>query len=512
MKNWRIAALYGCYAAGLLVFAVLLLTTTTLNADDLQIAEWAPAALKAGWLETVRTTLFNLDFGKTQVRTYGLARAFQYVQVGWLGSAPVTIYGILLLLHCSSGYLVFRLVVRMVDDSLIGLFGAVAWVASPAALPMLKVEHLFLYLIAPYYALLAWLALSLRERDGSMSWFAGTAALSVAWLLGEGVIAPIFVVVAVTAAGAGSLRKAAWLVSQGLVAGGLLCAYLGYQYWFVRNPLLPQRFHLAPDASQLSTFVLQLVQNGRAVIGLSYRDAELGSIVGGVSALGSWIFLTAASVFLLAGLAGSRDPNPSPPVVNRNAILTITGMWLSSVVVYCLFSLAGVGVFAVRYSAGFFALAPLACLMAVAAVSPRVTSRRFGAVVAAASLALSVSLLWRAEVLVNRPNRALLQALSGRAVVLRPEQPFDLDPAMFGATSGLVGITTNGLANPMRSLWTSELALRQFASATLGTECRRLPDGRGELLILGQSRGIFPIGKFAIVDSTWTPEQACGQP
>jgi len=508
----RHAALCAGYAMGLVVFAALLLATPTLNSDDLQIAEWAPSALKSGWLTAIKTTLFNLDLGTTQVRTYGLARAFQCLQVGWIGSAPATTYAVLLLLHGAGGFLVYRLVARIVGDRLVALFAAVAWVASPAVLPMLKVEHLFLYLIAPYYALLAWLLLALRTSHGPVPWIAGTTALTVAWLLGEGVIAPILIVVIVTAAGAGSLRKGWWLFSQGVAAGALLCTYLGYQYWFIRDPSLPQRFHLAPDGSQLLTFLRQLGQNGRAVLGLSYRDAELGSMMGGVSAFSGWIFPVAGVVLLLLGLAASGRPVAPQRVMNRTAVVAVAAMWLSSILVYLLFSVAGVGVFAARYAVAFFALAPLACLVVVSAYAPAIAARRIGAAIAAASLALSISLLWRAEVLVNRPNRAILQGLSGQAVVLRPDQPFDLNPAMFGATPGLVPITSNGLANPMRSLWTSELVLRQFASATLGTQCRRLIDGRGELLILGQSRGIYPIQRFAVVDSTLTPEQACVPP
>ena len=126
------------------------------------------------------------------------------------------------------------------------------------------------------------------------------------------------------------------------------------------------------------------------------------------------------------------------------------------------------------------------------------------AVIAALSIALTLMSLYRAEVLVSQPNRVLLKKFQGRTVVLRPDSAVER-----GAIPGLVSISGNGLANPMRSLWTSELALRQYASAPLGNACRMVSDSDAELFALGRSRGIYPLQKFVVVGSSLSPEQAC---
>lgn len=495
----------------LIAVAGLLIITPTLNYDDLQIAEWATAALQQGWAQALATVLFNLDLGISQPRTYGLARAIQYIEAGLFGSAPAPAYALIVLAHFGSGALIYRIVKEIGGDTLTASFATVAWLASPAVLPMLKVQHYFLYLIAPYYPLLGWVLLSSARQPSARVFLLGTCFLTVAWLLGEGVTAAIFAVIAAVVLLRGSWRRKLPLVGQGVVAGLLLFFYLGFQYVFIRDPDVPHRFRLAPDAGFLETFLRQLGQNGRAVIGLSHRDAELGMTLGGLGVFNSSIFWGVATALIGFGIAATRSVPRSPLLQDRRLALIVAVVCISSLGVYLLFMAAGLGVLATRYSAAFFALMPVALIAVLLAYAPSTVAQVSAAVIAALSLALSLTLLYRAEVLVSEPNRVRLSQLQGRVVVLRPDSEFDLDPAMFGATPGLVPIGRNGLADPMRSLWTSELALRQYASAPLGNRCRLVSGDKADLFLLGHPRGIYPLQDFVVEGSDLSPEEACSR-
>lgn len=495
----------------LLAAAWLLLLTPTLNADDLQIAEWAAAALPAGWGTALTTVLFNQDLGATQLRTYGLARAIQYIQAGLFGAAPVPGYAFMILLHVSSGALVYKLARKCGGDSLTGIFAAVTWVASPAALPLLKVQHHFLYLIVPYYPLLGWVLLSVTRQQSARIFMAGSLLLTVAWMLGEGVIVPIFLAVLSVAFLSGSWRRVLSLTGQGAVAGLLLALYLGFQLVFVQDPSLPQRFSLAPSTGMVEPFLRQLWENGRAIIGLSHLDAELQTMLGGLDVFASPIFWIGMAVLTVCGIAAACFTPRSQADHDRRISLVLALICISSLGVYLLFSVAGMGVFATRYAAAFFALLPVAVIMAMIAHAPPRAAQLTSSVLTALTISLSLTLLYRAEVLVSEPNRQLLKSLQGRVVVLRPDTQFDLNPAVFGATSGLRPISSNGLADPMRFLWTSELALRAYANAPLGNTCRMVSDGNAEVFILQQSRGIYPLQRYAVVGSSLTPAQACSR-
>ena len=492
----------------LVAAAWLLLITPTLNADDLQIAMWAAASLSEGWGKTLTTVLFNMDLGVSQPRTYGLARTIQYMQSGLFGTAPMPAYAGIIALHSASGVLVYRIIRKIGGDKLSCTFAVIAWIASPAVLPLLKVQHFFLYLIAPYYPLLGWVLLTVARQQTVQVFLAGACLLTAAWLLGEGVIVPVFAVVMTFALYSGSWRRAIPLIGQGAVAGLLLLCYLGYQHAFIRDPNVSQRFSLAPDVGLIGPFLQQLGQNARAVIGLSHYDAELG-VLGGLDVFGGFLFWAVAAVLIASGAVATRFAPRSMEVHDRRLAVILALTCISSLGVYLLFTVAGVGVFATRYSAAFFALMPVAVIAVLSAYAPRTAAQLSASVIAAVSLALSFSLLYRAELLVSEPNRVRFEELQNRVVVLRPDSEFDLNPAVFGGLSGLRAITENGLADPLRFLWTSDLALRHYSSAILGNECRLVSDDKAELFLLGQSRGVFPLRRFVVQGSKLTPHQAC---
>ena len=495
------------YALCLSAAAYLLIITPTLNLDDLQIAEWGPQALSEGWGKALTTLLFNLDFGVWQPRTYGLARAIHYIQAWLFGAAPAPVYALILAAHFGSGVLVYKIIRKIGSDRLTAIFAAMTWIASPAVLPLLKVQHHFLYLIATYYPLFAWLLLSADRRQTPWVFLLGTILLTMAWMLGEGVAIPMFAAVATAALLAGSWQRGLSLFAQGAIAGLLFVLYLGYQVVFLRSSDATQRFKLAPDLGRIDIFLHQLGQNVRAVLGLSHFDAELGMAIGGIGVLrnpGLWVLALVLTGF---GIAAMRHWPQTDFPANRRLAATFALLSFSSIGICLAFVLAGMGVFSVRYAAAFFALMPVAVIALLDAYATKAVARPAAAAIAALSVALLLSLLYRAEVLVNAPNRIRLQALQGSVVLLRPQDQFD--PAKYGAIPGLTSINANGLANPMRSLWTADPALRYYAGAVIGNRCRMVSADRAEVFLLETSKGIYPLKNFVVEGSSLTASQAC---
>ena len=495
------------HALCLSAIAWLLTRTPTLNLDDLQIAEWAAAALSEGPGKALITVFFNLDLGVWQPRTYGLARAIQYVEVGLFGSSPAPAYIFIVAAHFASGALVYKIVKKTGGDALSSVFASLAWMASPAVLPMLKVQHYFLYLIAPYYPLFGWILLFLAGQQSNRIFLIGTTLLTVAWLLGEGVTVPIFAVVIAASVISGSWRRAVPLLGQGLVAGLLLVIYLGYQHVFIRDPNVHQRFNYAPDLGLIQSFLWQLWQNGRAIIGLSHYDSELGVTVGGIGVLGSVVFWGLTVALTTFGLVAVRFMPPAPEIRNQKLAFLVVLTCVLSLALYLVFMVTGMGVFPARYAAAFFALVPLAIIVGMLAHAPsRTVVRMAAAVIAALSIALTLTSLHRAEVLVSQPNRVLLMKLQGRAVILNPESAPGVRHSIM---PGLVPNNANALANPMRSFWTAEVALRLYADAPVGDSCRQMANQKARLFSLGESVGVYPLQDVVVEGSALTPELLC---
>jgi len=505
------AASLAPFVAALGAVAALLVATPTLNLDDLRIAELVRPTFHGHWFHGLLTVGLNLDVGATELRTFGLARLVQDLYIALFGSAPVAVYSFNVGLHFASGLLVYGVFRRMQPDRLTALFAAIAWAASPAVLPLLKPQHHLLYVVAPYYGLFAWVFLAWASGQTAGYWLSGAALLIAAWWFGEGALVATGVVV-LLAVLQRQHRLAAPALWQGIAAGGLLLAYVAFQVIYVRDTSAPQRFHLASERLYVGAFVEQLGQAGRAVLGLAHYDAELRRSLGSIGLLDSRVTWATLALLIPSALLAARMTELQTGTWRRDVALQVTALWPASLGVYGLFAIAGIGVFAVRYAAAFFALLPLAAIAVAVGAGEARRARAIAGLLAAVSLALSVGALQRAEVLVNRPNRAILQALHRKVVVLRSDAGFSTDPADFHALRGLSPIDANGLANPMRSLWTSELALRQSAGAVLATTCRALADGSVEIALAGQPRGTYYLGDVIVVGAVTRPAQACTRP
>jgi len=467
---------------------VLFLVTPTLNLDDLLYAETLPDLIsRFGYPKVLQMFFLNEDVGVNQLRTYGLSRAIQVVTTGIFGESPLPSYLFVLLVHFASAFIIYRLLLLASGDQLTGLFASVAWIASPTVLPLLKVQHHFLYLIAPYYALLAWTWLAAERK---LPFAVGIVLLTATWLLGEGAIIPMAFAVTFMA---WHHRRSA-LAAQGAVSGVLLIAYVAYQFAFVRNPSTSPRFQLhAPRIEMIGSFLSQLGQSGRAILGLAYQDAELGSRLGGIGSIG-WplvsLFVFAGTIFLISSTSVPSDGRRR----RMDVSVALVVIALLSLALYFLFALFSAGVVAVRYTAAFYLLAPIGVIAIVATMRRRVSGVRFcSAIVAAFSLSLTLLLLWRSEVLVSAPNRAAFaREYHEKAIVLRHNGiAVSGSGNVGGAYPGLISPLENNLPNPMRSAWTVEPAFRLYKKITVGAGCRILENGKVEVFYQNISRGSF---------------------
>jgi hypothetical protein len=417
--------------------------------------------------------LLNHDLAPTEVRTYGLSRALQIFQNAVTGKSPFTVYFLMALLHAIGAYVVFRLMCEISADRLTSIYAGIAWFASPAVLPWLKVEHHFLYIVTPFVVLMGWLVLAQkRERIGVLP---TAAAFTFAWLLGEGAIIAIGALVFHF----GIRRRNTNVVIGGLIALALLGLYVASQIAFFGDPYAAQR--IIPHSPSLKSVIhifVALYQDARAVLGLRYWDPEIHEYMGSVKVfrLGITYVVAAmafASVWLMrAACVPKKAPEPA-------AAIGFSLIAAFSIAVYALFALLRIGPLAVRYTSVFYTLLPIMLIGLVATRRSVRAARAAAGVIAALFLAISVALLARAEIRVNRPNRVLLTAFKpGASVVLRHEG-WKLTEA------GVIDITypaftppfANGLQNPMRWFMVAEPIMRMYADVQLGAACRIRPDG-----------------------------------
>jgi hypothetical protein len=410
---------------------------------------------------------FHADIGASQLRTYGLARGIEVLQMAASGKAALPTYVLIAAAHMASGLIVYRLMQKVTGDVITAGFATVAWVAAPAVLPYVKVEHHFLYLIAPYYTLLAWVWLVLTRERVSLT--LGIALLTATWWLGEGAVIPMTAAVAMLA----WMRKEWRLLAQGAAAGLLLALYIGYQVLFVSDPAQHQRMtFLAPEP--LLAIAAQIIECGKAILGLAHFDAEIGGEVAGTKVFKFGITYIAAIMALLAAALTLRDVNTNAQPHNPQGAVVLPAIAVLSIVVFVVMAVFRISPMAIRYTAAFYALLPLGAIAVLAATARLQTTRIAAGVIAAASIGLSVGLLYRAEMMVNRPVRALLADTEpGSAIVIRHEGwPMAADGQVSGGYPGLISVFANGFANPLRSAWTAEGALRLYANVQLGTSCR----------------------------------------
>ena len=181
-----IASLFAGIIVGLFV------ATPTLNLDDLgYAANWEMPFSDPRFFATLKQLFLNADLATTQVRTYGLERAIHLLGMSAFGATPVATYAFIAFVHFASAGAIYAFMREVADDHVTALFAAVVWAASPAALPMFKSEHHFLYSLADFYPLLLWVVLASKPRSGWLWHIGGTLLLASACLLGEAVIIPI---------------------------------------------------------------------------------------------------------------------------------------------------------------------------------------------------------------------------------------------------------------------------------------------------------------------------------
>jgi hypothetical protein len=188
-------------------------------------------------------------------------------------------------------------------------------------------------------------------------------------------------------------------------------------------------------------------------------------------------------------------------VPDRRPALVVAGVAVLSLAIYGLLWLSQNGVLATRYAASFFVLAPLGLICAISVVLPARLVRFTAGALAAIAVAFSLGLLTRAEALVNRPNREILAQLRpGTAIILEHAGwPKTAAGQIGNGYPGLVSIYRTGLANPFRSAWTTELALRLYSNVTLGTSCRRLDDGSIAISYNGGNELVFAADKVMVL-------------
>jgi hypothetical protein len=473
-------------AALLMVFSGLLLATPTLNFDDLGYGEYMPLHVANGhfWY-FFYTFLFNLDWGVSQLRTYGLARAIQLIAIAPAGIAPAPTYAFMLLAHGLGAWVMYRFMRLVSVDIYIAACAAIAWFAAPSVLPLLKVEHHFLYIVGPFTPLLYW-AVRVQERD-RLNHILSVGLLVMTWWLGEAALIAVAAAVLWFVISKRSVR----VFGQAAIAALLLGLYVGYQIAFVRDPTVPQRVAFsAPKDNAVGSVLAQIGESGRAILGFPHYDAEVGDI-GGFPLIDAPVTGAVFIIALIAVLAAFRTPpSPSPTALPsrwRGGAVLLSLIAVLSICVFALFTVFQMGAMATRYTAAFYALVPIALMGLGAAFTPQPIARGLAGVIAAATLALAIGSLYQAEVLVNQPNRALLAAQTpGTAIVLRHTGWEASDDGVANVSyPGFTSTLWTGLQNPMRSAIVTEQVMRLYTGVRVGMACTFTSAGRVKVHYLG---------------------------
>ncbi len=391
----------------LLAMVILFLATPTLNFDDLSFGENMPNIVAHhGVIRTFIVELLNKVVGQAQIRTYGLARAIEVLTMALTGKAPLPTYIFMVVVHMVGTAIIYKFLREISDDAYVACLGAITWFAAPSILPLLKVEHHFLYLVVPFYPPLLWVLLTVQR--GRISYLLSISLLTMTWWLGEAAIIPMGAAVILLT----YMRRDPRIFVQGCVAFGLLTCFIVYQILFVSIPDLPQR--ITPHASSWSdarALLPQVWQNVRATLGMPYFDTEMASRIGGIKVFGSPVTLIAAVIAAAAAILAKPPTSvvtSLPRVENRQAAIVFISIAILSLTVFGLFAVFKIGALAVRYTSAFFAFVPLGIIATLAACASPSLARAAAAACAVFAVATSIGLLYRAEVLVNQPNRELL--------------------------------------------------------------------------------------------------------
>lgn len=300
--------------------------------------------------------------------------------------------------------------------------------------------------------------------------------LTATWLLGEAAIVPMGAAVVMMT----WLQRDRRFIGQATIAFGLLAVYVAYQRIFIHDASLPQRFiYIGPSLENIGAALRLLWKSGKAVLGQSYYDGELQTNVATTGPFKTSLTpLIAALVFVIACLVSIRSPRSRGILNLRLGLVFSTRAPLSIALYLALTSSVATG-FAVRQAAAFYALLPLGFITLAAVSLPERVTRIVAGSLAALTLALSIGLLYRAEVLVNRPNRAFIAQLQPHTAIVAHHAAWDMPPdgRVIGGYPGLISPYQNGLANPLRLAWITRPAL-EYYGITYATACHKQQGGR----------------------------------
>ena len=504
--------------SSVLVMFAAVIVTPSLSFDDLLLAKAIPQYLATdGWAKTAWRFLTMSDVGQSEMRTYGLTRVIQLFTVPIFGASPAHTMGFVIIVHAASGLLVYRLLVRTLRDHITSALLAIAWVASPAVLPTVRTEHHWLYLIAPYYALIGWVILNETRFRSKLRFFFGGLLLTSVWYMGEAPIMALVLVCALWTLSSPTWKSAIYVGGQAIISVALLGAYLAYQLAFINKPHGPHRFVLREISSdRFGYFFSQLWENAKGILGLPYIEADLGMTIPSFQVADKWQVWALFAFLLLMWLLTLRfETFRSRLTLSISLTGTIWLMWIGSVSIYFLLTLFQATAFPLRYSTAFFLFTPIAIVLGISALSrDLLLSRTAAAIVASFAVAFSTALTLRYEFSINEPDRILLSEMKDLGLIAyHHKTPGFVKGVVPGPTyPGVIPITSPGYGDPIKSFWTLSPMLALYAGTAVGSECRFTQDGKVEIRQGENVLGIRSRDRVRIVGTEKHLEEICDAP
>jgi len=482
MPVQRKFALAAAASAGLFI-AYRYLTGATFNNDDLAYLDLLPSVVEQrGYFGTAVMFLFNLDFGPGETRTFGLARAIQLATWAMCGSNSMLIFAFMLTIHAGAALLIPWALRVILPDPAVRWLLALIWFASPFVLPIVRTEHHFLYIIAPYTALVLWTGYAFNVLP-RRPWLGFLLLVAVCWL-GEAAIPPALVAAGLVTLWywrGGQRKVAAIVAAQGALAAVLTIAFIVFQRIALTNPALRQRFavpslSLSVLTMRLGWFAESIAQTVRAGLGFDYMDPEVGhdGMVRGLDLLQSPMFWVVLSAMLISLKVLCQPISAAKSRVS----LVFAALTVASASLYFMNTILAGGAFTIRYTSPIYTLA----LIALATMA----GRRSAVVVASLCLAFTVAAMQRINDLVDAPRIELENRLKAaknqgkRAVLVKNDGASNLP--INNSWPGLGSPYSFVTSDPFKSLWTTTRYLRVVLGFDgVGTTVRETAPGQVEL-------------------------------
>lgn len=495
-----------------LVFALYLMGATA-NTDDLIAILYVAPGLDTtkGLLAALKMVFLNEDVGQTELRTYGFARFLQILHLWVFGKSQVAPFVTMLLVHAASAVGLYAALRRVLERRQGRLILSLIWLVSPAVLPVERVLHHFLYIMLPYYLLIAWIALVSLRSDRTLL---GAVLLVLANLSGEAAIPTTYLTVllfGIWASRSGRPDVVRSSVIQVAVALTALVAYVAYQRIFVHDPRALQRVGVGfpqswPELEQRLTLPFEFLwQNVLALAGRPFFDGELGreAHVGGLSYVGGWPFALTLVVAIIALLVSVRlrQPRASRAWLMALAVLLVS---VSTLTLYlAVFLASGSLPLTTRYVPPIFSAVLIAVPLALLLIAPRFGTLIAGAVAAvclASTTGLLVEIYGVRQRIDQRLAWAVQQRQMGRDAILiaHTSPPIDSTRIPYSLWPGLGGGFDYFAADPFRSYWTTAPFLKLYSGYSfVALSYRELDDSTVELTD-GQSKLVIAKDKVAV--------------